>query len=90
MAAPSIWWDLDDDPDGNVQHIAEHGITKEEVEQVLTANYQDAVVSRTSGNPIVFGATDTGKYIAVVFEMVQDDPLSVYPLTAYEVNPPSS
>lgn len=30
-----IAWDMDDDPEGNVQHIAEHGITVEEVEEVL-------------------------------------------------------
>jgi hypothetical protein len=30
-----IIWDLDDEPDGNVQHIAEHGLTKEEVDDVL-------------------------------------------------------
>jgi len=26
---PIVIWDLDDDPDGNVAHIAEHGVTKE-------------------------------------------------------------
>jgi hypothetical protein len=31
----AILWDLDDDPDGNVQYCADHGITKEEVEEVL-------------------------------------------------------
>ena len=30
-------WDLDDDPQGNVQHIAEHGITKAEVVEVQPA-----------------------------------------------------
>ena len=30
-----VIWDLEDDPDGNVQHIAEHGVTPEEVEEVL-------------------------------------------------------
>jgi hypothetical protein len=29
-------WDLEDDPDGNVQHIAEHGLTIEEVESAVT------------------------------------------------------
>ena len=32
-AIESVWWDLDDEPDGNVQHVAEHGLTKEEVEE---------------------------------------------------------
>lgn len=30
-----IIWDLPDDPDGNVLHIAEHDITIDEVEEVL-------------------------------------------------------
>jgi hypothetical protein len=30
-----VAWDMDDDPSGNVQHIADHGITQEEVEEVL-------------------------------------------------------
>jgi len=31
-----ILWDDPDDPDGNVQHVAEHGLTIEDVEEVLT------------------------------------------------------
>jgi hypothetical protein len=34
-------WDLDDDPDGNVQHIAEHGLTKDEVASVFRPNPVD-------------------------------------------------
>jgi hypothetical protein len=33
MRFDSIIWDLDDDPDGNVHHCGEHGVTKEEVEE---------------------------------------------------------
>ena len=39
--------DLDDDPDGNVQHCAAHGATKEEVEEVLQ-NAADEDISRSS------------------------------------------
>jgi hypothetical protein len=35
MGYMTIIWDLDEDPAGNVQHIAEHDLTKEEVEVVL-------------------------------------------------------
>ena len=31
-----VIWDLEDDPRGNTKHIAEHGVTPEEVEEVLT------------------------------------------------------
>jgi hypothetical protein len=33
--------------------------------------------------PVAFGYTSTGKYLACVFEMLDDD--TVYPVTAYEV-----
>ena len=86
MQIAQILWDLDDDPDGNVQHIAEHGITVEEVEDVLCAA-EEVVASHSSGRPITFGESSTGKYLAVVFDIVDEDPLSVYPVTAYETHP---
>jgi hypothetical protein len=48
MPFDSILWDLDDDPNGNVWHCAEHGISKDEVEDVLQSP-NDADVSRSSG-----------------------------------------
>jgi hypothetical protein len=30
-----VIWDLEDDPDGNLYHITEHGVAPEEVEEVL-------------------------------------------------------
>jgi len=78
-----IIWDLDDDPDGNVQHIAEHGLSIDEVEEVLFAA-EEVIASNSSGRPMVFGETSTGKQIAVVFDVVDEDPLCVYPVTAYE------
>jgi hypothetical protein len=78
-----IIWDLDDDPDGNVAHIDEHGVTKDEVRDVLE-NPLGTETSRSSGRPIVFGVTSTGKSIAVVYESIDDD--TVYPITAYEVD----
>jgi hypothetical protein len=65
-----------------------HDVTLDEVEEVIRNNINEAVVSRESDNPIAFGWTSTGKYIAVPFEHVLDDPLTVYPLTAYPVPPP--
>jgi uncharacterized DUF497 family protein len=82
VAYSSIIWDLDDDPDGNVQHCAQHGVTKEEVEEVL-ANATDADVSRSSGRPVVFGDTSTGRHLMIVYEEIDAD--TVYPVTAYDV-----
>ena len=82
MPTDSIIWDLDDDPDGNVQHCAEHGVTKEEVEEVFQ-NPTDADTSRSSGRPVAFGDTSMGRHLMVVYEEI--DAGTVYPVTAYEV-----
>lgn len=73
MPFDSIMWDLDDDPEGNVQHCAE-----EELQ-----NPTDWDISESSGRPVVFGDTSTGRHIIVVYEEVDADTL--YPITAYEV-----
>lgn len=87
---PTIIWDLDDDPDGNWWHIIVdgHGITADEVEEVLIDHHAESVLSRTSANPIAFGWTSEGRYIAVVYQLVSDDPLSFRPITAFEAPPP--
>jgi uncharacterized DUF497 family protein len=86
MRISRILWDLEDDLEGNVCHVAEHGVTIEEVEGVLFTA-EEVVASQSSGRPIAFGETATGKYLAVVFEIVDEDPLAVYPVTAYETEP---
>jgi hypothetical protein len=92
MGRVAFIWDLEDDREGNYWHICVegHGVSREEVEEVLAANYGGATQSRSSGQPEAFGWTTSGKYLAVVFERVSRDPLTVYPITAYEVQPPSS
>jgi hypothetical protein len=90
MGRVAFIWDLEDDPEGNYRHICVegHGVTREEVEEVLAGNYETATRSRSSGQPEAFGWTTSSKYLTVVFEKVSDDPLTVYPITAYEVPPP--
>lgn len=82
MAIDSVIWDMDDDPDGNVVHCGLHGVTREEVEEVLS-NPTDRDVSRSSGLPVVFGDTTTGKHLIVAYEEIDES--TVYPVTAYEV-----
>ena len=84
MGYANAIWDLDDDPDGNVQHIAEHDVTKAEVEEVLQRP-EGIETSRSSGRPIAFGETSTGRLIAVVYDEIDEN--TVYPVTAYEVEP---
>ena len=80
-----IAWDMEDDPKGNVQHIAANGITMEEVEEVLLDENNPVGESRSSGRPMTFGETSTGKKIAVVWEQALDNPLIIRPVTAFEV-----
>jgi len=87
MNIVSILWDLDDEPDGNVQHVGEHGLTKEEVDSVLLNPNNEVDESHSSGLPVTFGFTETGRHIIVVWENVLDDPKTVYPITAYDVPP---
>jgi len=82
-------WDLEEDPEGNVRHVAEHGISIDEVEQVVRDRYADAKASQSSRRPIVFGWTSTGKHLAVVFEVVDEKLPQVYVVTAYEAPPPA-
>lgn len=87
MFEPIVIWDLEDDPHGNVAHIAEHGITQDEVEDVLGDPGNDTVPSDSSGRPLTFGWTSTGRHIGVVWEPVDDDPRTIKPVTAFEAPP---
>ncbi len=79
-----VVWDLEEDPKGHVQHIAEHGVTPEEVEEVLNDPASETGRSRSSGRPVTFGYTAQGRPLVVVWEVVEQDPLVVYPVTACE------
>jgi len=81
-----------DDPEdegSNTAHIAEHGLTPEEVESTLCDENTTFDVSDSSGRPIAFGSTDTSRFIVVVFEVLNlADPLIIRPITAYEIPEP--
>ncbi len=79
-------WDLPDDPDGNVRHMFEHGVEPHEAEYVILNGTR--AVSRSSGHIVSFARTPEGRYLAVVWERVDDDPMIVRPITAYDVPEP--
>ncbi|MEX2175024.1 MAG: hypothetical protein WD872_11725 [Pirellulaceae bacterium] len=80
-----IIWDDPHDPEGNVQHVGEHGLTIDEVEYVLN-NATEWGTSQSSGRPCCFGYTPSSEYIIIVFE----EPVAgvAYPVTAYQVPEP--
>lgn len=65
MAFTRLIWDDPEDPDGNVQHIAEHGLDIEDVEEVL-ANPTSEGISDSSGLPCLWGYTLEDVYVLVV------------------------
>lgn len=80
MAIRDVIWDMDDEPEGNVQQIAEHGLSKDDVEDILFGVHE-IDESHSSGRPIALGFNSADEYICVVFEWVDDE--TVYPVTAY-------
>jgi hypothetical protein len=82
MSWAHVVWDLPDDVRGNVAHIAEHDLTPDEVEEVLFDPDSDTTISKSSGENITFGYTAAGRYVAVVWQHVMDDPLTMRPITA--------
>jgi hypothetical protein len=68
-----------------IDHLAEHGISPEDFEQVVSRPV-DVRVSRSSDSPAAFGNTEDGRYIIAVYDFVDD--VTVLPRTAYEVPEP--
>ena len=71
-----IWNDLVE------RHVAANGVTPDEFEEVV-CDPDEVGRSRSSQRPIAFGPTSTGKYLACVYELL--DETTVLPVTAYEV-----
>lgn len=85
MDVTVIW---DEEPGGNVDHVAENGLTPDEVDEVLLDETLSTAFSNSTGRPCKFGSTSTGKYIIVVWGEVNEEPRMIYPVTAYEVTEP--
>ena len=74
----TFWWSEESE-----DHVAQHGVTKEEFEYVVNnALSRDVDESRSSGLPAVYGYTATGRYLFCVY--AEEDGCCI-PVTAYEV-----
>jgi hypothetical protein len=69
------------DPDTKQPHIYGHGVTEREVEEVLRGRGEDIRAGGNSRRKI--GQTMAGRYLQV-FYVPDDDPDSVFVITAYE------
>lgn len=77
-----ILWD--DEAGGNVEHLAEHGVSIDEAEWVLQRFFHDREPSWSNPDRwVVVGETRAGRVLVVVFEYVEAYDL-VVPVTAYE------
>lgn len=64
-----------------IAHIAEHGVTPEEVEFVI--QYPELTgQSRSAGAHMAEGDAGNGKYIIAVYRLI--DGITVMPITAFE------
>jgi hypothetical protein len=69
------------DPDTTQPHIYSHGVTEREVEEVLRGRGEDLRASGNSRRKI--GQTLAGRFLQV-FYVPDEDPDSVFVITAYE------
>jgi hypothetical protein len=70
------------DPETGLPHNYGHGVTAEEVEQVLRASGGDVPGRR--GSRMKLGQTSAGRYLQVVYTPDQE-PGSVFVITAHEL-----
>jgi hypothetical protein len=72
------------DPETDLPHIFEHGVTEEEVRQVLSRAGEEFPGS--GGSRVRLGQTEAGRYLQVVY--VPDDVGDgVFVVTAYDLAP---
>lgn len=81
-----IEWDAEDETRGNVRHIADNGLSIDEVEDVLYDPASRPGQSRSSKRPALIGRTSTGKTIIVTYERHKDaGHVVIRPVSAYEI-----
>jgi uncharacterized DUF497 family protein len=81
-----VEWDSEDDPRGNAQHIADSGLSIDEVEDVIYGPQSRPIQSRSSRRPALIGQTSTGKTIIVIYERHKEAGIVVIrPVSAYEM-----
>ncbi len=70
------------DPETNQPHIYDHGVTEDEVEQVLVRPVESRMGSE--GSRIAIGSTVAGRILRVVY-VPEPEPDSLFVITAYDL-----
>ena len=76
-----VFWD--DLPGGNAEYVAQRGVTKEEFEEILADERIPTEFSHSTGRLTKAGETTSGKYVRIVWEEVEDDPVIIIPVTVF-------
>ena len=71
------------DPETGEPHIYNHGVSEDEVEDVLRAPGEDR--PSREGSRVALGQTRAGRYLRVIY-VPDPAPQSVFVITAYEVS----
>lgn len=72
-----IWTDV------AIEHLAQHGVTQSEFEEVVFYSRRAALrTSASTGLPMIQGYTVAQRYLTCIFEFIDD--VSILPVTAYE------
>lgn len=79
MAIEFFWTE---GPGGNIEHIAEHGLTPEDIEHAY-ATAREFTTSRSSKRPAFYGLDRDGNTIFVVYREL--DATTWYVVTAYHI-----
>jgi uncharacterized DUF497 family protein len=81
----TVVWDDESNLKGNRRKVQAHDLSEDEVESVLLDD--DAIVTQNHSFPehcLVFGYTYTGRFIAVAFEILDQNVPIIRPITAFE------
>ena len=73
-------WDLK-----NTEHVEEHGVSREEAEFVIRHASSPFPERIPDGKSLVWGTTDAGEYLQVIFVILTDDRVDVENMTASDL-----
>jgi len=71
--------------DWNRDHIAKHGVTPREAEYVVRHARKPFPVTREGGKRLVWGRTDAGRYLQVIFIEPEDEDVDLDLMTEAEL-----
>ncbi|WP_089724221.1 DUF4258 domain-containing protein [Candidatus Thiosymbion oneisti] len=70
------------DPQTDLPHIYEHGVTEDEVNEILLGRGEDLPAKQASHMKL--GQTRAGRYLQIIY-VPDEEPGSVFVITAYEL-----